>query len=70
MRMLWNSLLDWAIGLIPLTGEEFDVSFEVNSRNLRNVQEHFRRSRGTTDAAAASHDLQLWWAGAGPRLLR
>lgn len=39
-RMLINVLLDWAIGLIPLVGDIFDIAYKANRRNIRLLKKH------------------------------
>ena len=34
-RMAGNVLLDWAIGLMPIVGDFFDIGFKANLRNLK-----------------------------------
>ncbi|SOD95859.1 DUF4112 domain-containing protein [Caenispirillum bisanense] len=33
--------VDWAIGLVPLVGDVFDVGFKANRRNIRRILRHF-----------------------------
>lgn len=40
VRMVWNLLVDWAIGSIPLLGDLFDVGFKANRRNLTLLRRH------------------------------
>lgn len=40
-RMVFNALLDAAIGSIPLVGDIFDFFWKVNKRNMRLVERHF-----------------------------
>ncbi len=44
-RMIFNVLLDAAIGSIPLIGDLFDLAFKANIRNLKLMQEHYREGR-------------------------
>lgn len=44
-RMLINVLLDWAIGLIPLLGDVFDIAYKANRRNIRLLRKHFARQK-------------------------
>jgi hypothetical protein len=41
--MLFNVLLDWAIGLIPLLGDIFDIAYKANRRNIRLLKKHLAR---------------------------
>ena len=34
LRMLLNILIDWAIGLIQIVGDIFDIGFKANRRNM------------------------------------
>lgn len=40
-RMVFNAVLDAAIGSIPLIGDLFDFFWKVNKRNMRLVERHF-----------------------------
>lgn len=33
-QMLWNTFIDWLIGLIPLVGDIFDIRWKANLRNV------------------------------------
>jgi len=37
-HMIFNIFLDWFIGLIPLIGDIFDVTWKGNLRNIRILQ--------------------------------
>lgn len=42
LRMIFNSFLDWLIGLVPIIGDLFDVAWRSNMRNtdyLRDIME-------------------------------
>ena len=49
-RMTWNVFVDWAIGLVPLVGDIFDVGFKANRRNIGLIREHFRARPVETDS--------------------
>jgi hypothetical protein len=34
-RMARNAAVDWAIGLIPVVGDVFDIGYKANARNAR-----------------------------------
>lgn len=34
VKMIWNGLIDWLIGLIPLVGDIFDVGWKSNQKNV------------------------------------
>lgn len=40
IRMLWNIMADWAIGLIPVLGDVADVYFKANNRNMKILLKH------------------------------
>lgn len=43
VRMLWNALLDFVIGAIPLLGDLFDIGFKANRRNVALLKRHLER---------------------------
>lgn len=40
IKILWNVLIDWLIGLIPVLGDAVDVFFKANNRNMKLLVEH------------------------------
>lgn len=44
-QMYRNAAIDWAIGLVPLAGDIFDIGFKANLRNVALLKEHIK-SRG------------------------
>jgi len=40
IHMLFNVLIDTAIGSIPLLGDIFDIAFKANLANIRLIQRH------------------------------
>jgi hypothetical protein len=42
-RMVGNSLIDTAVGAVPLVGDAFDVAFKANMKNLRLLQRHLEK---------------------------
>ena len=38
--MIWNILLDFAVGSIPLVGDLFDWAFQAHRKNLRILERH------------------------------
>ena len=42
-RMVGNSLTDFAIGIVPLVGDAFDVAFRANMRNLALLKREMER---------------------------
>jgi hypothetical protein len=52
LRMVFNVLLDLAIGEIPLLGDLFDIAFEENVINLRLLMRYRDRSRPPRSFAA------------------
>ena len=47
-RMLVNSVIDIAIGAIPLLGDAFDLWFKANTRNLAIVRRHLEHPDTST----------------------
>lgn len=47
-RMLLNTLLDIAIGAIPILGDAFDLWFKASTRNLRLMRRHLERPDTST----------------------
>lgn len=47
-RMLANSLIDIAIGAIPVIGDAFDLWFKANSRNLAIIRRHLEHPETST----------------------
>jgi len=44
--MLWNLLVDWLIGLIPLLGDLFDVGWKANKKNVALIKKYVDREEG------------------------
>lgn len=44
-RMLWNVVLDTAIGAVPIAGDAFDVAFKSNRRNIALVRKALQKKR-------------------------
>ena len=44
-RMALNVAADWLIGMIPVLGDLFDVSWKANRRNVALLRNHLRRTR-------------------------
>lgn len=42
-RMVFNVLLDWAGGSVPVLGTVFDIAFKANRMNLNLLHEHLER---------------------------
>ncbi len=42
-KMLWNLLIDWFIGLIPLVGDIFDIGFKAHRRNVKIIESHLEK---------------------------
>ena len=47
-RMLLNTLLDLAIGSVPVAGDAFDLWFKASSRNLALMRRHLERPDTST----------------------
>ncbi len=39
VRMAKNVALDWAVGLVPILGDMFDVAFKANLKNYKLLEE-------------------------------
>lgn len=50
-RMVFNVLLDIAVGAIPLLGDLFDIGFKANTRNIQLLEAH-RHPVGTAGGPA------------------
>ncbi|PWC93696.1 hypothetical protein TSO5_14500 [Azospirillum sp. TSO5] len=42
-RMVFNVLLDWAGGSVPVLGTVFDIAFKANRMNLNLLHEHLEQ---------------------------
>jgi hypothetical protein len=42
-RMIANTLLDTAIGAVPIVGDAYDVAFRANMKNLRLLHRHLEK---------------------------
>ena len=47
-RMLLNTLLDFAVGMIPILGDAFDLWFKASTRNLDLMRRHLERPDTST----------------------
>lgn len=47
-RMLANSLIDLAVGAIPIVGDAFDLWFKANTRNLALMRRHLESPGAST----------------------
>lgn len=45
LRMLFNTALDWLVGLIPFAGDIFDFAFKCNRRNVELLRRDLQRRR-------------------------
>jgi len=43
-RMIGNTLVDMAFGMVPVVGDAFDVAFRANMKNLRLLQQHLEKN--------------------------
>lgn len=43
LLMLWNIFMDWFIGLIPIFGDIFDVSFKANRKNVDIISKYLEK---------------------------
>lgn len=46
LRMIWNILLDFTAGSVPLAGDAFDVAFKVNKKNVALARKALARRAG------------------------
>lgn len=53
LRMLWNILVDVAIGTVPFLGDLFDLGWKANSRNVRLLERY-------VDAPSATRRSSRW----------
>ena len=58
-KMIWNILLDFGIGLVPLLGDMADVLFHANMKNGSILEKHLR------DKSVSSCDNDRIQAGSG-----
>ncbi|MEO7461264.1 MAG: DUF4112 domain-containing protein [Ferruginibacter sp.] len=49
-RMVFNVLLDMAVGSIPFLGDIFDVAFKANTKNMRLMKQHYTEGKHTGSA--------------------
>ncbi len=42
-RMVANTLVDTAIGAVPVVGDAFDIAFRANMKNMRLLQRHLAK---------------------------
>jgi len=42
--MMWNLLIDWLIGLIPLLGDIFDVGWKANNKNVALIKKYIDKA--------------------------
>ena len=52
-RMLWNVLVDTAVGSVPVAGDLFDVMFRANLKNMSLLRSHLEKS-GVGPASATA----------------
>lgn len=68
VRMLGNVGIDFAIGLVPLLGDVFDIYFKANRRNQRLMQRWLAEATGASSSAAGRGRSQKG-SSAGPGTL-
>ena len=51
VRMVWNVLLDTAVGVVPFLGDIFDITYKANRRNVTLLEE-FVAAPGKTKRAS------------------
>lgn len=42
--MLWNLLIDWLIGIVPVLGDLFDVGWKANNKNVALIRKYVGRA--------------------------
>lgn len=42
-RMLWNVIVDWFVGLVPLLGDLLDFGWKANQKNASLLRDHLRK---------------------------
>lgn len=42
IKMMWNMLVDFTFGSIPLVGDIFDIGFRANLKNIKLAEENLR----------------------------
>lgn len=45
VAMVWNILLDFVLGAIPLVGDLFDWAFQAHRKNFRILERHLEKRR-------------------------
>jgi len=61
-RMVANTLLDTAIGAVPIAGDIFDVAFRANKKNVRLLQRHLQgRRRAPQTPAGEAMVIKADW---------
>jgi len=53
LGMVWNILVDFILGAIPLVGDLFDWAFQAHAKNLDILERHVSRRRAKVAEAAA-----------------
>jgi len=48
-RMAANNAVDWAVGLVPLAGDLFDIGFKANSRNVELLERELAKGNLVRD---------------------
>lgn len=42
LKMIWNMMVDWIVGLVPVIGDIFDIGWKANSRNVSLLKNHIK----------------------------
>lgn len=45
MKMWFNSLVDFGVGLVPLAGDFFDFAWKANRKNLTILEKHLENRK-------------------------
>lgn len=54
LRMIWNIVLDAAVGVIPVVGDFFDFTFKANRRNVALLRAHYSEDSTRMNAWVAA----------------
>lgn len=42
-RMVWNIVIDWIVGLVPVIGDLLDIGWKANRRNVKLIMAHAQK---------------------------
>lgn len=61
-RMLFNVVLEFVVGIVPVLGDAFDVYWRANTRNTALLREHIGIELAPPPPSPQSNTGQLAWA--------